>query len=127
MFAVLKTGGKQYKVAVNDIVTLEKLPAEAGASIEFDTVLMLGGETVIVGVPFVDGATVKAEVLEQMLGPKVISFKKRRRKHSSQRKRGHRQQLTRVRITDIVAAGKATKPTAKPAADPAPDSGSAAN
>lgn len=127
MFAVLKTGGKQYKVAVNDIVTLEKLPAEAGASIEFDTVLMLGGETVIVGVPFVDGATVKAEVLEQMLGPKVISFKKRRRKHSSQRKRGHRQQLTRVRITDIVAAGKATKPTAKPVADPAPDTGSAAN
>jgi large subunit ribosomal protein L21 len=127
MFAVLKTGGKQYKVAVNDVVTLEKLPAEAGAAIEFDTVLMLGGETVMVGAPFVDGATVKAEVLEQMLGPKVISFKKRRRKHSSQRKRGHRQQLTRVRITDIVAAGKATKPTAKPAADPAPDSGSAAN
>ena len=127
MFAVLKTGGKQYKVAVNDVVTLEKLPAEAGAAIEFDTVLMLGGETVMVGAPFVDGATVKAEVLEQMLGPKVISFKKRRRKHSSQRKRGHRQQLTRVRITDIVAAGKATKSTAKPAADPAPNSGSAAN
>ena len=127
MFAVLKTGGKQYKVAVNDVVTLEKLPAEAGASIEFDTVLMLGGETVTVGAPFVAGATVKAEVLEQMLGPKVISFKKRRRKHSSQRKRGHRQHLTRVRITDIVAAGKPTKSKAQPAADPAPDADAAAN
>ena len=127
MFAVLKTGGKQYKVAVNDVVTLEKLPAEAGAAIEFDTVLMLGGETVTVGAPFVEGAAVKAEVLEQMLGPKVISFKKRRRKHSSQRKRGHRQHLTRVRITEIVAAGKAAKSKARPAADAAPEADTAAN
>ncbi len=127
MFAVLKTGGKQYKVAVNDVVTLEKLPAEAGAAIEFDTVLMLGGETVTVGAPFVEGAAVKAEVLEQMLGPKVISFKKRRRKHSSQRKRGHRQHLTRVRITEIVAAGKTAKSKARPAADAAPEADTAAN
>jgi large subunit ribosomal protein L21 len=127
MFAVLKTGGKQYKVAVNDVVTLEKLPAEAGAAIEFDTVLMLGGETVTVGAPFVEGAAVKAEVLEQMLGPKVISFKKRRRKHSSQRKRGHRQHLTRVRITEIVAAGKTATSKARPAADAAPEADTAAN
>ncbi len=74
---------------------------------------MLGGDEIKDGAPFVAGAVVKAEVLEQMRGPKVISFKKRRRKHSSQRKRGHRQHLTRVRITDIVAAGEAAKATAK--------------
>lgn len=119
MFAVLKTGGKQYRVAVNDVVTLEKLPAEAGETIEFDSILMLGGDTVTVGAPFVAGATVKAEVLEQMLGPKVISFVKRRRKHSSQRRRGHRQQLTRVRITDILAASKPKTAAAK--AEAAPD------
>jgi large subunit ribosomal protein L21 len=107
MFAVLKTGGKQYRVAKDDIFLVEKLPAEAGATVEFGEVLMLGGETVTVGAPTVAGALVRAEVLEQTKGPKVISFKKRRRKHSSQRKRGHRQQLTRVRITEIVA-GDAT-------------------
>jgi large subunit ribosomal protein L21 len=107
MFAVLKTGGKQYKVAMDDIFLVEKLSAEAGTTVEFGEVLMLGGETVTVGAPTVAGALVRAEVLEQTKGPKVISFKKRRRKHSSQRKRGHRQQLTRVRITEIVA-GDAT-------------------
>lgn len=107
MFAVLKTGGKQYRVAKDDIFLVEKLTAEAGATVEFGEVLMLGGETVTVGAPTVAGALVRAEVLEQTKGPKVISFKKRRRKHSSQRKRGHRQQLTRVRITEIVA-GDAT-------------------
>jgi large subunit ribosomal protein L21 len=110
MFAVLKTGGKQYKVAANDVLTVEKLTAEAGATVQFDEILMLGGDTVTVGTPFVSGASVQAEVLEQMLGPKVISFVKRRRKHSSQRKRGHRQHLTRVRIIDIIAGGtKAAK------------------
>lgn len=106
MFAVLKTGGKQYKVAANDVLTVEKLAGEAGDTVEFNEILMLGGDTVTVGVPLVSGASVKAEVLEQLRGPKVISFVKRRRKHSSQRKRGHRQQLTRVRITDISAGGK---------------------
>jgi large subunit ribosomal protein L21 len=106
MFAVLKTGGKQYKVAANDVLTVEKLAGEAGDTVEFNEILMLGGDTVTVGVPLVAGASVKAEVLEQLRGPKVISFVKRRRKHSSQRKRGHRQQLTRVRITDISAGGK---------------------
>ncbi len=104
MFAVLKTGGKQYRVAENDIFLVEKLGAEAGETVRFDEVLMLGGETPTIGAPLVSGAVVTAEVLEQLRGPKVISFKKRRRKHSSQRKRGHRQYLTRVRITGISAS-----------------------
>ena len=104
MFAVVKTGGKQYKVAKNDVFLVEKLVAEAGQTVEFNEVLMIGGETVTVGAPLVAGAVVKAEVLEQTKGPKVISFVRRRRKHSSQRTRGHRQQLTRVRITEILAA-----------------------
>ena len=104
MFAVIKTGGKQYKVAKDDVFNVEKLVAEAGETIEFGEVLMLGGEgEPVVGAPLVDGAKVKAEVVEQCRGPKVISFKKRRRKHSSARKKGHRQQLTRVRITEILA------------------------
>jgi len=107
MFAVVKTGGKQYRVAPNQILTVEKLAADAGETVEFSEVLMLagesGGDAVQVGAPFISGAVVTAEVLEQYRGEKVISFKKRRRKHSSQRKRGHRQYLTRVRITDISA------------------------
>jgi large subunit ribosomal protein L21 len=106
MFAVLKTGGKQYRVAADDVLTVEKLAAEAGDTVEFSEVLMLGGDEPKVGAPFVAGASVKAEVLEQLRGPKVISFKKRRRKHSSQRKRGHRQYLTRLRIIDILGGGK---------------------
>ena len=118
MFAVLKTGGKQYRVAANQILTVEKLPAEAGETVEFSEILMLGGDDLRVGAPFVAGATVKAEVLEQLRGEKVISFKKRRRKHSSQRKRGHRQYLTRVRITDILAGGeKKAKAKAKAPVD----------
>ena len=126
MFAVVKTGGKQYRVAANDIITVEKLVAEAGATVTFDQVLMLGGDTVTVGAPLVSGARVTAEVLQQFQGEKTISFVKRRRKHSSQRKRGHRQQLTRVKIIDILAGGakaakaKAEKPVeAEPALEPA--------
>jgi large subunit ribosomal protein L21 len=103
MFAVIKTGGKQYKVAKDTIVTIEKLAVEAGDTVEFDEVLMIGGDSVTIGAPTVAGAVVKAEVLEQTRGEKVISFKKRRRKHSSQRRRGHRQHLTVVKVTDIVA------------------------
>lgn len=103
MYAVLKTGGKQYKVAQNDIFLVEKLSAEAGETVEFTEVLLIGGETITIGAPTVAGASVRAEVLEQTKGPKVVSFKKRRRKHSSQRKRGHRQQLTRVKIVEILA------------------------
>ena len=118
MFAVVKTGGKQYRVAANQILTVEKLPAEAGETVSFDEVLMLGGDDVRVGAPFIEGAVVQAEVLEQLRGVKVISFKKRRRKHSSQRKRGHRQYLTRVRITDISAGG--SKAAKAKAAEPVP-------
>ena len=115
MFAVVKTGGKQYKVAVNDILTVEKLGVDAGETVNFDEVLMLGGDEVIVGAPMIKGAAVTAEVLEQYRGEKVISFKKRRRKHSSKRTKGHRQYLTRVRITDIVTGGGKTAKAAAPA------------
>ena len=100
----------------------EKLPAEAGETVRFTEILMLGGDTVTIGAPFVAGASVVAEVLEQSKGPKVISFVKRRRKHSSQRRRGHRQPLTRIRITDILGSGTeaaATAETAAPAVEAA--------
>lgn len=105
MFAVIKTGGKQYKVATGDIFKVEKLAADAGETIQFNEVLMLGGDTVTVGAPMVEGAGVQAEVLDQMKGKKTIHFVKRRRKHSSQRKKGHRQQLTVIKITDILVKG----------------------
>ena len=105
MRAVLKTGGKQYKVTAGDELEVEKLEAEAGQSIRFDEVLMIIGEdgAVTVGAPRVEGASVQAEVIEQFRGPKTISFKRRRRKHSSARRKGHRQNLTRVRVTNVVA------------------------
>ncbi|MEM8740912.1 MAG: 50S ribosomal protein L21 [Pseudomonadota bacterium] len=107
MFAVIKTGGKQYKVAGGDELSVERLDAAPGEQVQFNEVLMLGGDEseVTLGAPLIAGAAVQAEVLEQKRGPKVISFKKRRRKHSSQRKRGHRQHLTLVRVTDILASG----------------------
>ena len=104
MFAVIKTGGKQYKVAAEDTITVMTLAGEPGDKLTFDTVLMLvDGEATTVGAPLVAGATVSAEIVEQARGPKVIAFKKRRRKNSK-RKRGHRQDLTIVRITGISAA-----------------------
>lgn len=104
MYAVIKTGGKQYRVAQNDLLTIERLAGEPGASIEFADVLMVGnGEQVKVGAPFVSGAKVTAELVDQARGPKVIAFKKRRRKNS-RRKKGHRQHLSLVRITGISAA-----------------------
>ncbi len=105
MFAVLKTGGKQYKVQAGDILRIEKLAADAGETVQFDEVLMLGGDAPVVGAPLVDGAAVKAEVIDQIKGEKVIHFVKRRRKHSSKRTKGHRQKLTLVKITDIIASG----------------------
>jgi large subunit ribosomal protein L21 len=102
MYAVIKTGGKQYRVAKDDVLTIEKLPAEQGATVEFTDVLMVGeGASVKVGTPTVAGAKVTAELVEQTRGPKVIAFKKRRRKNS-RRKRGHRQDLSTVRITGIL-------------------------
>ncbi len=105
MFAVLKTGGKQYKVQSGDLLKIEKLAADAGETVQFNEILMLGGESTVVGAPTVDGAAVQAEVVDQVKGDKVIHFVKRRRKHSSKRTKGHRQQLTMVRITEILASG----------------------
>jgi len=102
MFAVLKTGGKQYKVQSGDVLRVEKLAAEAGEKVQFNEILMVGAQ---VGAPTVDGAAVQAEVIEQIKGPKLIHFVKRRRKHSSKRTKGHRQQLTLLRITDILESG----------------------
>jgi large subunit ribosomal protein L21 len=105
MFAVMKTGGKQYKVQSGDTLRVEKLAADAGEKVQFNEILMLGGDSVTVGAPLVDGAAVQAEVIDQIKGEKVINFVKRRRKHSSKRTKGHRQKLTLVRVTDILAAG----------------------
>ncbi|MEL6466247.1 MAG: 50S ribosomal protein L21 [Pseudomonadota bacterium] len=105
MFAVLKTGGKQYKVQSGDTLRVEKLAANAGDKVQFNEVLMVGGDKPQVGSPVVAGAGVQAEVIEQIKGPKTINFVKRRRKHSSKRTKGHRQQLTLVKITDILASG----------------------
>lgn len=105
MFAVLKTGGKQYKVQSGDTLRVEKLAADAGETVQFNEILMLGGDTVVVGAPLVDGAAVQAEVVDQIKGEKLIHFVKRRRKHGSQRTKGHRQKLTLVKITEIMASG----------------------
>ncbi|WP_439572475.1 50S ribosomal protein L21 [Phreatobacter sp.] len=122
MYAVIKTGGKQYKVAADDTITIEKLTAAAGETVVFSEVLMLGAAAgVTVGAPFVAGASVAGEVLQQARGPKVISFKKRRRQNSK-RKRGHRQDLTIVRIAEILTDGakpsKAAPAKASKAAEP---------
>ena len=101
MYAVIKTGGKQYRVAPQDIIEIEKLAGDPGATVEFAEVLMVGGEgEPRVGAPMVAGAKVTAEVVRQGRGEKVIIFKKRRR-HTFRRKKGHRQELTTVRITAI--------------------------
>ena len=105
MFAVLKTGGKQYKVQSGDVLRVEKRAADAGEKVQFNDILMLGGDAATVGAPFVEGAAVQADVIDQIKGEKTIKFVKRRRKHSSKRTRGHRQQLTLVRITDILSSG----------------------
>ncbi|TMJ35583.1 MAG: 50S ribosomal protein L21 [Alphaproteobacteria bacterium] len=117
MYAVIKTGGKQYRVAADDKLQIEKLPGEAGDIVEFTDVLMVASDgSVDVGAPFVAGATVAAEIIGQVRGPKIIIFKKHRRKHF-RRKNGHRQDLTSVRITEILTGG--AKPAKKAAAKPA--------
>jgi large subunit ribosomal protein L21 len=105
MFAVMKTGGKQYKVQAGDRLRVEKLAADAGETVQFNDILMLGGDAPVVGSPMVSGAAVQAMVVDQVKGEKLIHFVKRRRKHSSQRKKGHRQQLTLVEITEILPSG----------------------
>jgi large subunit ribosomal protein L21 len=108
MFAVIKTGGKQYKVAAEDKITVMLLPGEAGARIVFDEVLALfDGDINHVGAPRVAGASVVGEIVEQARGPKVYAFKKRRRKNSK-RKRGHKQDLTVVRVTSILTGGESS-------------------
>jgi large subunit ribosomal protein L21 len=102
MFAVLKTGGKQYKVQAGDVLRLEKLDAAAGDKIQFNDILMVG---TTVGAPLVAGAAVQAEVIDQIKGEKTIHYVKRRRKHSSQRTKGHRQHLTLVRVTEVLEKG----------------------
>lgn len=111
MFAVLKTGGKQYRVQAGDVLRVEKLAAEAGEKVQFNDILMVGST---IGAPFVAGAGVVAEVIDNIKADKVITYHKRRRKHSSQRTRGHRQQLTLLRVTEVLGEG-ADKSDVKPA------------
>jgi len=127
MFAVIKTGGKQYRVAANDVITVATLAGEPGAAVTFDQVLMVTNDgSTQVGAPLVEGVTVAGEVVEHTRGEKVIAFKKRRRQNS-RRKRGHRQDYTVVRITEILGAGERpekaaakTKSTKAAAAEAAP-------
>jgi large subunit ribosomal protein L21 len=119
MFAVFKTGGKQYRVAAEDVLKVDKVKGEPGEIVEFGEVLVVGGESVTLGAPTVTGATIAAEVLEQARGPKVIAFKKRRRKNS-RRKIGHRQEFTLVRITEILTDGKKPSKQAQPRPKRAP-------
>jgi large subunit ribosomal protein L21 len=113
MFAVFKTGGKQYRVAAEDLLKVDKIKGEPGEVVEFGEVLAVGGESVTLGAPTVAGATVAAEVLDQGRGGKIIAFKKRRRKNS-RRKRGHRQEFTLLRITEILTDGKKPNKTPPP-------------
>jgi large subunit ribosomal protein L21 len=119
MFAVFKTGGKQYRVAAEDVLKVGKVNGEPGEIVEFGEVLVVGGEGVTLGAPTVAGATVAAEVLEQARGPKIIAFKKRRRKNS-RRKIGHRQEFTLLRITEILTDGKKPSKQAQPRPKRAP-------
>jgi len=103
MFAVIKTGGRQYRVVPNDVLEIGKIEGQVGTIVQLGEVLVVGGDTPVLGVPTVAGASVAAEVLDHKRGPKVIAFKKRRRKNS-RRKKGHRQDLSTVRITSISGA-----------------------
>ena len=102
MFAVIRTGGKQYKVAKDDVLTIEKVAGEVGGELKLDEVLLLGGDKPKAGAPLVKGACVTAEILAQGRGEKVVAFKKKRRKNTH-RKRGHRQPFTKIKITAISA------------------------
>jgi large subunit ribosomal protein L21 len=121
MFAVIKTGGRQYRVVPDDVLEIGKIEGEVGSIVQLGEVLLLGGDTPKLGTPAVAGASVAAEVLQHKRGPKVIAFKKRRRKNS-RRKRGYRDEITVLRITEILADN--AKPTKgprpkKPKAEPA--------
>ena len=113
MFAVIKAGGKQYRVAAEDVIRIDRVENEPGQVVEFGEVLLLGGDTPTIGTPTVAGATVAGEVLQHDRGDTVIAFKKRRRKNS-RRKRGYRHEFSLIRITEILTGG------AKPAKEPPP-------
>jgi len=119
MFAVIKTGGRQYRVVPDDVLEIGKIAGDVGTIVQLGEVLVLGGDTPTLGAPTVAGATVAAEVLQHKRGPKVISFKKRRRKNS-RRKRGYRDEITVLRITEILADD------AKPSIGPRPKKAKAA-
>ena len=125
MFAVFKTGGKQYRVAAEDVLKVSKIKGEPGEIVEFGEVLVVGGDSVTLGKPTIAGATVAAEVLDQTRGSKIIAFKKRRRKNS-RRKIGHRQEFTVVRITEILTDGQKPTVAARPRVKKAPAAGAAA-
>jgi len=127
MFAVIRTGGKQYRVAAEDVIKVDKVKADPGEIVEFHEVLVVGGDNVMLGAPTIAGASVAAEVLEQGRGPKIIAFKKRRRKNS-RRKRGHRQEFTLIRVTEILTDGAKPTKTARAktaAVEPAKPNGAA--
>ena len=111
MFAVIKTGGKQYRVEPDDVLEVGKIEGEVGSIVQLNEVLVLGGDTPVLGLPTVAGASVAVEVLDHKRGPKVIAFKKRRRKNS-RRKRGYRDEITVLRISEILTDG--AKPTKGP-------------
>jgi large subunit ribosomal protein L21 len=111
MFAVIKTGGRQYRVVPDDVLEIGKIAGDVGAIVQLGEVLLVGGEQPVLGAPTVAGASVAAEVLQHKRGPKVISFKKRRRKNS-RRKRGYRDEITVLRITEILTENK--QPTIGP-------------
>jgi large subunit ribosomal protein L21 len=111
MFAVIKTGGRQYRVAPDDVLEIGKIAGDVGTIVQLGEVLLVGGDTPVLGAPTVSGASVAAEVLDHKRGPKVISFKKRRRKNS-RRKRGYRDEITVLRITEILTNDN--KPTIGP-------------
>lgn len=137
MFAVIRTGGKQYRVAADDVIKIDKVVGDPGEIIQLEEVLVVGSDKVTIGAPAVAGASVAAEVLEQGRGPKIIAFKKRRRKNS-RRKRGHRQEFTLLRVTEILTEGAKPTKTARGRgksvpeeqtetvkSEPAPDAGEA--
>jgi large subunit ribosomal protein L21 len=119
MFAVIKTGGKQYRVLANDKLKIDRINGEPGEIVAFEEVLVVGGDNPLLGSPTVPGATVAAEVLEQGLGGKIIAFKKRRRKNS-RRKRGHRQEFTLIRVTEILTDGAKPDLTRRPQGEKKP-------
>ena len=125
MFAVIRAGGKQYRVAAEDVIRIDRVVGEPGEVIEFGEVLLLGGDTPQIGAPTISGATVAGEVLQHTRGDKVIAFKKRRRKNS-RRKRGYRHEFSVIRITEILTDGaKPSKtPPARPKREPKPKSAS---